>query len=83
MYNILESRIEFKNNQLSRVTVLVEMSKGDVRAIVATTQPRGGYMHLEPNVKVSNELLQEVAGYGLETIDRDEVFPNWKSKLVN
>lgn len=82
MYNILEAKIEFKNNQLERITVLVEMSKGDVRAIFATTKPRGGYMHIQPNAAVSNELLQQVAGYGLETVHRDEFFPKWKSKLA-
>lgn len=81
MYNILEGRVEFKNNQLVRVTVLVEMSKGDLRAIFATTTPRSGYMHLLPNETISNDLLQKVAGYGLETMDRDEIFPNWKTKL--
>jgi len=44
MENILESRIEFKNNKLFRITVLVEFSKGDVRAIYADTKPKGGYM---------------------------------------
>jgi hypothetical protein len=53
MYNILEARIEFKNNQLERITVLVEMSKGDVRAIFATTKPRGGYMHIQANATIS------------------------------
>ena len=81
MYTILEARIEFKNNQLERITVLVEMSKGDVRAIFATTKPRGGYMHIQPNATVCNELLQEVAGSGLETVDRDEIFPKWKCRL--
>lgn len=38
MENILESRIEFKNNKLFRITVLVEFSKGDVRAIYADTK---------------------------------------------
>lgn len=80
MYNILEARIEFKNNQPERITVLVEISKGDVRAIFATTKPRGGYMHIQPSATVGEELLQEVAGYGLETVDRDEIFPKWKAK---
>jgi len=48
VYNILESRIEFNNNQLFRITVLVEMSKGDVRAIYADTKPKSGYFFLKP-----------------------------------
>lgn len=79
-YKILEARIEFKDSELSRVTVLVEMSKGDVRAILASTSPRNGYMHIHPGTKVSDELLQEVAGYGSETVDRDVIFPNWKAR---
>jgi len=82
MYNILESRIEFKNNQLFRITVLVEMSKGDVRAIYADTKPKGGYMSLKPNQELNNKLLQEVAGYGSERKDKDDMFPGWHSKLA-
>lgn len=78
MYNILEAKIEFKNNQIDRITVLVEISKGDVRAIYATTKPRGGYTCIPPAAKVNDELLQEVAGYGMETVDRDRIFHNWR-----
>jgi len=81
-YNILEARIEFKNKHLERITVLVEISKGDVRAYFATTEPRPGYMHIQPGSMVSNELLQKVAGYGSKTLDRDKIFPKWKSKLA-
>lgn len=79
-YNILEARIERKNNQLQRITVLVEMSKNDVRAIFATTKPRGGYMSISPSANISEELLQDVAAGGMETVDRDEIFPHWKIK---
>lgn len=83
MYNILEARIERNANQVQRVTVLVEISKGDVRAIYATNNPRGGYKFLMPNEKVSEELLQEVAATGMETVDRDEIFPDWKKKYYS
>lgn len=79
-YNILEARIEFKDRRISRVTVLVEISKGDVRAIFATDQPRNGYTHIQPTATVSDELLQDVAGYGMQTVDRDTIFPHWKAK---
>lgn len=82
MYNILESRIEFQNNKLFRITVLVEMSRGDVRAIYADTKPKGGYLSLNPNQEINNELLQEVAGYGSERGDKDDMFPGWHSKLT-
>jgi hypothetical protein len=79
-YNILEARIEFENEKLSRVIVLVEISKGDVRAIYATATPRNGYTFIQPCDTVSNELLQRVAGYGMTAVDRDTIFPNWKAK---
>ena len=74
-YNILKAKIEFKDNQVQRITVLVEMSKNDVRAIFATTTPRAGYMHIEESAEINQDLLQEVAGYGMETVDKDEIFP--------
>ncbi len=85
-YQILESRIEFKDNKIERITVLVDYTGNilkpysDVRAIYATTKPKGGYMSIPPNAKISNALLQEVAAAGMETVDRDEIFPNCKKK---
>lgn len=85
-YNILEARIEFKNSQLDRITLLVDMSSNqskplsDVRAIYATTKPRSGYMFLPSSATLSDELLQEVAAAGMETVDRDVIFPKWKAK---
>lgn len=80
MYNILEARIEYRNKKLHRVTVLVEVSTGDVRAIFSTDSFRGGYDSLNPNEPVNDDLLQRVAGYGKQTVDRDTIFPNWKAK---
>lgn len=82
MNNILESRIEFKNNKLFRITVLVEFSKGDVRAIYADTKPKGGYIFLKPDQELTNDLLQDVSDYGAEISDKDEIFPGWHSKLT-
>lgn len=85
-YDILEARIEFKNNQLQRITVLVDCTGSgskpfsDVRAIYATTKPAGGYMNISPSAQVSNDLLQEVAAAGMESVDRDEIFPKWRMK---
>lgn len=75
MYNILEARIEYKNKKLHRVTVLVEISKGDVRAIFSTDSFKNGYDSLNPDEPVNDDLLQRVAGYGMETVDRDRIFP--------
>lgn len=86
MYKILEARIKFKNNQLERITVLVDFTNNqskplsDVRAIYATSKPSDGYMHIQQGETISDKLLQEVAGYGKETDDRDKIFPKWKSK---
>jgi hypothetical protein len=81
-YDIIEARIEFtRHGLLSRITVLVQMSKGDVRAIFATTKVREGYMFLAQGAVLNDALLQEVAGLGMETVDRDDIFPNWKVKL--
>lgn len=82
MYNILESKIEFKDNQLFRITVLVEFSRGDVRAIYADTRIKAGYFFLRSSQELNNKLLQEVAGGGAERGDKDDLFPGWHSKLT-
>ena len=82
MNNILESKIEFKNNQLFRVTVLVEFSIGDVRAIYADTRPKYGYLVLNPNQDISSKLLQEVSDYGTERHDKNDIFPGWHTRLT-
>ncbi|MEY4571220.1 MAG: hypothetical protein RLZ10_413, partial [Bacteroidota bacterium] len=83
-YEILESRIEFNNNQIQRITVLVNCTSSqskpysDVRAIYATNKPCGGYMWIPLNAKLTDDLMQSVAGAGMETRDRDKIFPGWK-----
>lgn len=78
MYNILESRIEFKNNELDRITVLVEMSKDNVRVIAMDTIGKPGYKVLEPNEPLNETLLQKVAGYGWTRVGVDSLFRGWK-----
>lgn len=81
-YKILQALLEFEGSELSRVTVLVEISEGDIRAIFATNHPRNGYLHIFPGEKVSNELLQSVAAYGCScTVDCPKLFPNYKRFL--
>lgn len=88
-YSILETRIEFNDNKIHRITVLVDCTGerstpfSDVRAIFATTKPRGGYMNISPSAKISESLLQDVAAAGMETDDRDNIFPNWKEKYAS
>lgn len=79
MYNILEGLIEWEDGRIDKITLLVEMSKGDIRAIQATTRPKGGYMTILPNATLTDTLLQEVAGYGME-VDPDNHFQ--KSKFL-
>lgn len=83
-YNILEARIKYKNKQLQRITLLVEISKGDIRAITAINEPRGGYMFIMPNAALTDRLLQEVAGTGMQMpfSEADKVFPNWRTKYL-
>ncbi|SEC66552.1 hypothetical protein SAMN04489761_3442 [Tenacibaculum sp. MAR_2009_124] len=78
-YNILETNIEFENGNIDTITVLVEMSENDIRAIQANTQPRGGYMNISPGAKLNEELLQEIAGYGMQ-VNASQFFP--KSKYL-
>jgi hypothetical protein len=84
-YNILEARIEYKDGYITRITVLVDCSDTpsypDIRAIYATTGLKNGYTHIPERAELSEDLLQNVAGYGMETVDRDEIFPQWKKKL--
>ncbi len=87
-YNILETRVEFKDQQIERVTVLADCTGphskpfSDVRAIYATTKPRGGYMYIPAGAPLTNKLLQQVAAAGMEiSEDRDTIFPGWKNKL--
>lgn len=88
MYTIIEARVEFTHNEITRVTVLVDMTGNqlrpltDVRAIFATKKPMAGYMSIPAGTELSAGLLQDVAGFGQETVDRDEIFPSWKQKLA-
>ncbi len=86
-YNILETRIEFQENKIYKVIVLVDCTGSsskpysDVRAIYATTERHGGYMNIPNGAELNAELLQEVAAAGMEAMGRDEIFPDWKKKL--
>ena len=86
-YKILEARIEYNDRcEIMRVTVLVDFSistmpYNDVRALFATVKSTSPYMIIPPNAILSRELLEEVAGYGMQTVDRDEIFPKWKRKF--
>lgn len=81
MYNILEARLEYKNKKLNRVTVLVEISPRDIRAIYLTDTYTPGYGDpIGPNEPITDGLLQRVAGWGIQRYDTDKVFRGWKRK---
>ena len=80
MYNIWEARIEYRKRKLYRVTVLVEISERDIRAISSTPGIGAGYDAISPDEPVTDALLQRVAGYGRQ-IPVDEMgkfFPSWR-----
>lgn len=74
MYNILQVHIEYRKRKLYKVTVLVEMSKGDIRAIYSTVGVKSGYDYLRPGEPVNEALFQRVAGYGCQTFDKSVFF---------
>lgn len=80
MYNIWEARIEYRNKKLYRVTVLVEISERDIRAIYSTPDIGLGYIPIHPDEPVTDALLQRVAGYGRQiSVDAmGKVFPGWR-----
>lgn len=88
-YEILESRIVFKDNKIQKITVLVNCTSDhcnpytDVRAFYVTTKPKMGYMSIAPDSKITEELLQEVAAGGSTDMDRDKIFPGWRAMLKN
>lgn len=82
MYNVLESNMKFNSNgQILSVLALVEYSEGDVRVIEATNQPRSGYMNISHRTDyILFDLLQEVAGYGMEITEKNKIPTEWFKK---
>jgi len=83
MYNILEAHIEYKAKKLHRVTVLVEISRGDIRAIYCACEMGAGYDTINQDEPVNEALMQRVAGYGrqVEIAAMNKIFPGWRRKL--
>lgn len=84
MYNILEVHIEYRNKKLFRVIVLVEISRGDIRAIFCGLEMPEGYDSIVPDEPVNEALMQRVAGFGRQ-IDIDNMgkyFPGWRKKWL-
>lgn len=70
-YNILNASLVYANGSLVRVIVKVEISEGDIRYIKADTKPRAGYFYLLPNSVLCEDLLQHIAGYGMEVTEKE------------
>lgn len=67
MQNIIKAEIEFKNNEIEKITVFVQSKDGGIQAIYSSTAPRSGYLYLEKNIpNVNQALLQEIADYGIK-----------------
>lgn len=83
-YNILSAKIDFNSDsQIERIVVLVEISKNDIRAIESKLSDAtvGCYKSIEITDQLSMKLLQDVAGYGREVHDVQQVFPDYEKHL--
>ena len=77
-YKIIEVHIEYKENKIAQVAVLWESNeRGWVRASYMTTKPCSGYGFLLPRHILSPELIQDVAGSGMNLPDelKKKYFP--------
>jgi hypothetical protein len=72
-YKIIEVHIEYHENKIEQVAVLWKSNeRGWVRASYMTTKPCPGYGFLEPGFILSPELIQEVAGSGMNLPDEEK-----------
>lgn len=81
---ILEARIIYDNENISKVTVLADFTSvgesfSDIRALEATTKQYAGYEYIKPEEGITNDLINRVADYGME-VNPDRYFPDWKMK---
>lgn len=74
MYNILESKILFKENKPVLIAVLVEFSPSDIRCVVSDNNKKSGYFYIKPFDELDHSILQRVAGFGMIT-DYKKYFP--------
>lgn len=85
MYTILEIHANYKDNKLIELAVLWQSNRefNWVRASYSTTQPMGGYKFIQPGDVMNEELIQRVAGAGMNLPDnlKKKYFPgkrNWE-----
>lgn len=79
-YEIEQVHAIYKNSKLETLIVLwVSSSDGYVRATYANTKPIGGYHFLKPNEVLTDKLIQQVAGAGMNCTDElKKVFKDYK-----
>jgi hypothetical protein len=80
-YIIKEAHIMYQDNKISEVAVLWQSNeRGWVRASYCNTKPIFGWKFLLPRDVLSPELIQEVAGQGLNLPDEKKkvYFPGKK-----
>lgn len=78
IYKILQTHIVFKGGQIHLIAVLWQSDEiGYVRASYCTNKQTMGYMHLVPGQQISDKLIQETAGGGIDLPDdmKDTFFP--------
>lgn len=78
-YKVLEVHVAYKNGMMEEMAVLwvSNEKEGWVRASYATSKPIGGYKFLTPNDTLSTQLVQTVAGQGMNLPDekKEKLFP--------
>ena len=77
-YKIIEVHQTYENGKLTEIAVVWESNEaGWIRANYATSKPCQGYKFLRPNESVSDKLIQEVAGFGMDLppVKRKKYFP--------
>jgi len=77
-YIIQEVHIEYQNNSITELAVLWQSNeRGWVRASYCTTKPCIGYAFLSTNELLRPELIQQVAGEGMNLPDelKTKYFP--------
>jgi len=69
-YKIIEVHIHYQENTISEIAVLWQSNELNwVRSSYMITTPCPGYGYLKPGFILSSELIQEVAGYGMNLPD--------------
>lgn len=72
-YKILKTLIEFENDNLKAVTVLIDAGNGFEKAYRSESRLMSGYFSISPKTALTDDLFQKVAGYGFK-VDTKKYF---------